>query len=254
MRIYYDLHLHSCLSPCGSDDMTPANLVNMAKLLGFDMIALTDHNSCRNVPAAVAAGKEAGIIVVPGMELCTEEEAHVVCLFPNVETSLEFSEFVREKSAQVENRPEIFGNQLVVNERDEVVDREEILLINAAGISVNEVSGLVRQRGGTAFPAHVDKSAYSVISNLGAVPPEAEFTAAEISPRGNVREVLEHNPELKELLLLTNSDAHYLENMLDPKEWLDLPECSIPCFLEVLNGRKEGKSSINTNFFNSFLA
>ena len=88
MKLRYDLHLHSCLSPCGDMDMTPNNLVGMAKLLGYDLIALTDHNSCLNTPAAVKAGQRLGVTVVPGMELCTREEAHVVCLFPTVEAAL----------------------------------------------------------------------------------------------------------------------------------------------------------------------
>ena len=92
MKLKYDFHLHSCLSPCGDNDMTPYNLVNMAKLMGYDIIALTDHNSCLNCPAAIKAGQEAGITVVPGMELCTSEEIHTVCLFPTLEKALEFLE------------------------------------------------------------------------------------------------------------------------------------------------------------------
>ena len=84
----YDLHLHSCLSPCGDTDMTPNNLVNMAALLGCDIIALTDHNTCRNTPAAVKVGQATDVLVIPGMELCTAEEAHVVCLFETVEDAL----------------------------------------------------------------------------------------------------------------------------------------------------------------------
>ena len=90
MKLRYDLHLHSCLSPCGDMDMTPNNIVGMAKLLGYDIIALTDHNTCRNTPAAVQAGERQGLVVVPGMELCTREEAHVVCLFPTAEAALAF--------------------------------------------------------------------------------------------------------------------------------------------------------------------
>ena len=92
MRVYYDLHIHSCLSPCGDNDMTPNNIVNMSLLNGMDMIALTDHNSCKNCRAAVRAGEEAGVTVVPGMELTTSEEAHVVCLFPTVEQAEAFGE------------------------------------------------------------------------------------------------------------------------------------------------------------------
>ena len=157
MKLRYDLHLHSCLSPCGDTDMTPNNIVGMAKLLGYDIIALTDHNSCLNTPAAVKVGQRLGVTVVPGMELCTREEAHVVCLFPTVEAALAFGERVREKSPEILNRPEIFGEQLVLDEEDQVIGKEEKLLIAAADIGIYEVLPLARSYGGTAFPAHVDK-------------------------------------------------------------------------------------------------
>lgn len=235
MKLFYDLHLHSCLSPCGDDDMTPYNLVNMAKLLGYDIIALTDHNSCRNVASAVRVGEQAGLVVVPGMELCTQEEAHVVCLFPDVPAAEAFGAFVREKSMPVKNRPEIFGRQLVMNEADEVLGEEEILLINATQISVDSALREARRFGGTAFPAHVDKPAYSVIAALGAIPTEAGFHTAEVSFSGDPEGLKQTHPELSGMLILRNSDAHYLEHMRDPEQVLDLPEASAPALIQLLD-------------------
>ncbi len=236
MRIFYDLHLHSCLSPCGSEDMTPSNLVNMACLLGYDVIALTDHNSCLNTPAAVELGKQNGLLVLPGMELCTSEEAHVVCLFPNVKAAMGFHQYVTERSAKIKNRPEIFGHQTIMDEKETVIGEEETLLLNAVTISVNDVTAAVKKFFGAAFPAHVDKSAFSVIASLGVIPPEASFAAAEISSSGNVGKLLAANPELNEKILLRNSDAHYLENMPEPRDWLDLPEKTPECLIAALNG------------------
>ena len=106
MRRYrYDLHTHSCLSPCVDNDMTPNNLVNMAALLGCEILAVTDHNTCRNAPAAVRVGEAAGVLVIPGMELCTAEEAHVVCLFETVEAALAFDEYVAAHTMHIPNRP-----------------------------------------------------------------------------------------------------------------------------------------------------
>jgi PHP family Zn ribbon phosphoesterase len=215
--------------------MTPNNLVNMALLLGYGIIALTDHNSCRNVPAAVRAGAAGGLPVVPGMELCTQEEAHVICLFPTVEAALDFDRYVAQRIPKIRNRPEIFGRQTVMDERDTVVGEEETLLLNAVSVSVNHVHRLARGFGGTAFPAHVDKSAYSVLSSLGSLPPEADFTAAEISAKGDVQVLLQRNPELRDLILLKNSDAHYLENMPDPSASVLLPEKSPECLIAALN-------------------
>ncbi len=237
MRIYYDLHLHSCLSPCGSEDMTPANLVNMAHLLGYDMIALTDHNSCLNTPAAVRLGEQAGIVVVPGMELCTSEEAHVICLFPNVAAAMGFHEYVAKRSAGITNRPEIFGRQVIMDETETVLGEEETLLLNATAVSVNQVAAVAGNFGGAAFPAHVDKNAFSVIASLGFIPPEAGFAAAEISAAGDVDKLLKTNPELNGKILLRNSDAHYLENMPEPCAWLALPEKTPECLIAALSGR-----------------
>lgn len=239
MRVYYDLHLHSCLSPCADDDMTPNNIVNMALLLGYDMIAVTDHNSCRNIPAAVRAGEANGLTVVPGMELCTAEEAHVICLFPTVEAAIGFDRFVSERMPPVKNRPEIFGRQTVMDENDNVTGREDILLLNAAAIGVNSVRETVRRFGGTAFPAHVDRSAYSVLANLGGIPPEAGFTAAEISAKGDVPALLKQHRELAEMTLLFNSDAHTLEGMPDRNALVILPEKSPQCLIAALEEKTD---------------
>ena len=235
MKLRYDLHLHSCLSPCGDNDMTPNNIVGMAGLLGYDIIALTDHNSCRNTPAAVEAGKRAGITVVPGMELCTREEAHVVCLFPKVEAALSFGEWVEKRSPKIPNRPEIFGEQLILDQEDQVIGKESRLLIAAADSGLYEVLGLARSYGGTAFPAHVDKDSYSITASLGGIPPEIGFCTAELSARANREEQLGRYPELKGMRLLRDSDAHYLENMPDPEAVLELEENTAECLIALLD-------------------
>ena len=178
MELNYDFHLHSCLSPCGDNDMTPYNLVNMAKVMGLDVIALTDHNTCLNCPAAIKAGEEAGILVIPGMELCTDEEVHVVCLFPDVEKALEFSQYVRQRIPPVENREKIFGQQLIMDHRDNVIGTENLLLTTAADVSLDKVPEIIKNFGGVAFPAHIDRSSYSVISTLGMIDEYMGFASA----------------------------------------------------------------------------
>lgn len=152
MRLSYDLHIHSCLSPCGDADMTPNNIVHMALLAGFDMIALTDHNTCGNCPALLTVAREAGLTAVPGMELCTAEEAHVVCLFPELEAAMAFDAAVAPTLPPVRNRPDIFGEQLMMDAGDEIVGRRDILLTTASSISVEEVLPLARSFGGPPFP------------------------------------------------------------------------------------------------------
>lgn len=242
MRRYrYDLHTHSCLSPCGDNDMTPNNLVNMAALLGCEILAVTDHNTCRNAPAAVRVGEAAGVLVIPGMELCTAEEAHVVCLFEAVEAALAFDEYVAAHTMHIPNRPEIFGEQLILNERDEEISRIDRLLITATEISVNDVQALVASYGGVAFPAHVDKDAYSVTAALGAIPPEAGFRAAELSGGADRAAVLRLYPELQDMILLRDSDAHYLHLMQENMAQVELPARTAGALLDVLRGCGPGR-------------
>lgn len=235
MRLYYDLHLHSCLSPCGDDDMTPHDLVQMAALLGLNAIALTDHNTCGNCPAAAEVARELGLLFLPGMELCTAEEAHVVCLFPSVEQALAFESIVRPALPPIPNRPDIFGEQVIRNAADEPIGTHPTLLTIASGISVDQVVGLARAHGGTAFPAHVDRPSYSVIASLGTVP-EVGFTAAEISTSGDPVALCQRHPVLNGLPLLLNSDAHRLEDIAEPHAWLELSEATPAALIAALNG------------------
>lgn len=237
MNLKYDFHLHSCLSPCGDNDMTPYNLVNMAKLLGYDIIALTDHNSCLNCPAALKAGEEAGITVVPGMELCTSEEIHAVCLFPDLKNALEFSDYVKSTMPPVKNDASIFGEQLIMDSTDRIIGNEEILLTAASEISIDDAVKEVSRFGGAVFPAHLDRASYSVLSVLGFMYPEMGFAAAEFTHKAYIPQYEEKHPLLKEMKKLRNSDAHYLENMVEPLVKIDLPECSAEAVVSYLNSK-----------------
>ena len=234
MRLYYDLHLHSCLSPCGDNDMTPWNLVNMAKILGLDIIALTDHNTCGNCRSAMKVGESAGITVVPGMELCTAEEVHCVCLFDDICKAEAFSEYVKTTMPPVKNREEIFGQQLLMDGGDGILGKEEILLTVASGISIDGLPELVSEYGGVCFPAHIDRESYSVLSSLGDFPPELKVSAFELTPRADERYYFENYGYLSGKRLLRSSDAHYLENMREREFYLELEENSARALINYI--------------------
>ena len=196
MNLAYDLHIHSCLSPCGDDDMTPANIAGMAALKGLEAVALTDHNTCRNCPAFMAAAEEYGVLAVPGMEINTSEEVHAVCLFPNLEAALGFDAYVYGKLIQFPNNEAIFGKQQIYNEQDQVCGTEPNLLINATEISFDGLWELVRSYGGVMFPAHVDKTANSLIANLGFIPPDSRFKTAEVKDLKKLHQLRKDNPYL----------------------------------------------------------
>lgn len=236
MTLRYDLHLHSCLSPCGSEDMTPYNLVNMAALLELDIIALTDHNTAGNCRSAMLAGREAGIVVVPGMELCTAEEIHVVCLFPDIDRAEAFSAFVHENMLPFPNDPAVFGRQFFMDAGDGVLGEEEIMLVGASTIGIDGLPALLTQYGGFCYPAHIDRPSYSIIASLGTIEPYMGFSCAEISRDGAVAAITEQYPALRNMRIMRSSDAHYLENMCEALDTLDLPENTPPALIEYLRG------------------
>ena len=214
----YDLHIHTCLSPCGDDDMTPPNVANMAALMGLSVIAVTDHNSCRNAGAVMAAARESRLplTVIPGMEVTTSEEVHVVCLFPDLDSALAAGEEVYASLLPVKNDPSIFGNQLLMGPREEPLGQVEKLLISATGLSVDQMPAFAQKYGGVAFPAHIDRDANSVFSNLGFFPHEAGFPLAEVRRPEKFFAGGAHRDILGRYPILRNSDAHRLGDIKDP--------------------------------------
>lgn len=235
ISLYYDLHMHSCLSPCGSEDMTPYNIMGMAALKGLDVIAVTDHNSCRNCPAVLAAAKEYGILAVPGMELTTSEEVHALCYFPDLERALAFDAYVYPRILDVKNREDIFGRQEIYGTDDRPSGVEERLLISATSISFEGLWELVVSFGGVMVPAHIDKNANSLIANLGFVAEDSRFAAAELFDIRALHGLRKNNPYLERCRILVDSDAHYLEDIREPEFTLAVRERSVPAVLEALS-------------------
>ena len=238
MKLYYDFHIHSCLSPCGDADMTPNNIVNYAKIMGYDVIALTDHNTALNCPAVAKIAEENGITFIPGMELCTSEEVHIVCLFYTLEDALNFSEYVKSTMPPIKNKPSVFGEQLICDENDNVIGQEEILLVTASGISTEKVVKKVAEFNGICYPAHIDRSSFSILSNLGTIDEYFGFKCAEIYDILKEDELKKKHPYLEKLKTLSDSDAHYLENMRIPQQIIDVPENNIKSILDYLNKKK----------------
>lgn len=217
----YDLHIHSCLSPCGDNEMTVNNIVNMAFLKELDVIALTDHNSSRNCPAFMEAARKVGIRAIPGMEINTSEEIHAVCLFPSLEQAMDFDSYVFSTMPPVKNRPKIFGDQIIVDENDEPIGSIDTLLITASGVSYSELPDLMKQYGGIFFPSHIDRSSNSLLAIMGGVPEDVVFPFFEFYHLGLYEETMEKYPILKGKPWLHNSDAHYLWDIAEPVRQLD---------------------------------
>lgn len=215
-------------------DMTPNNIVGMAKVKGLDIIAVADHNSALNLPAVKCIADEMGILLLPAIEAETREEVHVLCYFPSVQSALEFGATLRKHLSEMPNMPDFFGEQAILNENDERTGTEERLLLQSTTLSIDELSALCREMGGVPVPAHINRTSNSLINNLGFIPPNLNFTTIEIYQALPVPEIAAaHNYHN-----LYSSDAHYLSDILERESFITLKERSIKAALEYFASPK----------------
>jgi 3',5'-nucleoside bisphosphate phosphatase len=236
MKWFYDLHIHSCLSPCSDEDMTPNNIVNMACLKGLDIIAVSDHNSVDQVQTVMALGQQAGLLVVPAMELCTAEEIHLLCLFPDFAAADRVAGLVFAGMTVPVNRPDIFGHQWILNVEDEPLREETRMLLAASGMDVDTALRAVDEVGGVVVPAHVDRDAYSMVATLGLIPPEYGLRVVEVTAACPPCDEAERAGVVsaERPACLRNSDAHHLWAISEPEHAVELSERTIAALLEAL--------------------
>ena len=234
MELFADLHIHSCLSPCGDNDMTPCNIGGMAKIKGLDIIALTDHNAARNLPAMAEVCQAYGLLLVPGMEITTREEVHVLGYFPTVEAALDFGELVREHLPKKKNKPSFFGDQRVMNSDDEIIAEEDALLIGATDFSLSETARRVREFGGVPVPAHINRGSHGLLISLGFMPEEPLFPTVEMW-----RMLPCDEGALRGRHVLHSSDAHCLGDIQEREHALRLPHRSVADLLDWMRSKKE---------------
>lgn len=234
-RLSYDMHIHTCLSPCGDNNSTPANVVGMAALAGLDVIAICDHNTCKNLPAAMACGEAYGVIVIPGMELTTSEDVHVLCYFYTLEDALAFGEYVEQNHMRIPNKPDYFGDQLIMNEDDEEIGIIDWFLPAASNISFDDVADALKPYNGLMVPAHINKSSTSVLANLGFLPIDSNFTTCEIQTIDKIGELRDQHAYLKKCHILSSSDAHQLEDIHEAEFFLHAEERSVKAILDYLS-------------------
>ncbi len=229
MDIAVDLHIHSALSPCADDDMTPNNIVNMALIKGLDAIAITDHNSCRNVEAVIKVAASR-LAVIPGMEVQSREEVHLLCYFNDLDKLQDFGALIRSRLPDMANVPQIFGRQLVIDERDEIIGEEEVMLISSVDLFIDEILHEVGIRDGVLIPAHIDRSSYSIISQLGFIPDSFKGHVLELSKA--CKGMAFDYPKER---IIRSSDAHRLWEILEREVFLSVDSLSIMDILKTLS-------------------
>jgi hypothetical protein len=204
-KIRADLHMHTCLSPCGDDQMRATAIVGQALKAGLDMIGICDHNSAENAGSVMTAGARAGLAVIPGMEITSREEVHILGLFRTTDGLMDLQEVVYE-NLHGENDRETFGPQFVIDDRDCVVAENNRLLIAATGLSVEQVVGAIHQFGGLAIASHIDRERFGIIGQLGFIPEGLGLDAVEVADASLSQWDYAYP-------VVASSDAHYLEDV-----------------------------------------
>jgi len=202
------MHIHSCLSPCGDWEMSPKRIIEKSLEKNLDIIGICDHNSAENVEAVIKAGDGKGIRVVPGMEICSKEEVHVLSFFETSKQALLMQDYVYE-NLPGENSPDTFGYQIIADENDEVSGENQRLLIGATNLSVSKIVDKIHLLNGICIASHVDRPVFGIISQLGFIPPDLLLDGVEISWRIEPSEAMKQMPDIKRFPFIVSSDAHF---------------------------------------------
>lgn len=203
-----DLHMHSCLSPCSDWAMSPKKIIQKSREVGLDLIALCDHNSAENAGAAMREGNKQGLPVLPGLEICSREEVHILALFEALDPALEMQAYVY-ANLPGENNSEVFGFQVIANEEDEVMGENPRLLIGATRLGLHDIVEKTHVLGGISIASHVDRPAYGIINQLGFIPEDLNLDGLEVSSRIKLAEAAQTIPGIGNYSCVTASDAHY---------------------------------------------
>ncbi len=206
--------MHTVLSPCAEVEMIPPLIVERALDNNIRLIAITDHNSSANFLAVQKAAEDTSLVVLPGVELQTHEEVHTLCLFDHYSQVLQFQRIIDRSLPNIQNQPEHFGEQFIVDETGDFIRREERLLLSSTDLTLKEAWQFVIEIGGIFIPAHVNRKAYGLIENLGFMPTDIEVNAVEISRHLSPEDALKKFPQLKGYPLIQNGDVHRLNEFL----------------------------------------
>jgi PHP family Zn ribbon phosphoesterase len=207
-----DLHIHTVLSPCGGLDMSPVNIVRQASEKKLDIIAITDHNSTKHCRSAQEIGRKYGITVLAGAEINTMEEVHCITFFENIDKAEEFQQYIDENLMVIQNKPEVFGYQYIVDEDENILGEEERLLGAAMMKGIDEIAEEVHRLNGIFIPAHINRRHSGIYNQLGILPSDLKADALEIFPF-EFDLFRKNHPEIEKYSLITNSDSHHLERI-----------------------------------------
>jgi PHP family Zn ribbon phosphoesterase len=236
MELAADLHIHSALSPCADNDMTPNNIINMAILKGLDLISVTDHNSSFNLPALMHAAVEKGIMFIPGIEVQTKEEVHMLCYFKSIANAVKFGDIIYESLPDIKINESLFGEQLIFDSDDNITGKLDKLLLSSACFTIGDLLSLVDEYEGACIPAHIDRSSFSILSNLGFIPENLNIKAVEVAVKETASFASPLYPLIKGFRTIKSSDAHYLWDISERENFIQLDDLTMTNVFKYLKG------------------
>lgn len=228
-----DLHIHTCLSACADKNMTPCTIVQEAMSKGLEVIAITDHNSALNLPAAMVEAKNTDILIIPGIEVETREEIHLLCYFPDVNAALIMSKMLYNALPEIYNFPEWADIQCVIGEDGQISAEVKKLMVVAVRYSLDEVVDMCEKLGGVSVPAHVNRELGSMLTVLGEIPKKHGLRTVELYTSLLCPDYIIK----KDFNIIFSSDAHSKGDMLPAKHFIELREKSIDAFLEFIRNK-----------------
>jgi PHP family Zn ribbon phosphoesterase len=239
-----DLHIHTLLSPCGSLEMSPVNIIKAALKAHLDIIAITDHNSTKQAPLIKKMAEKAGLFVLCGAEINSREEVHCLTLFETEDQLCEFQKFLDQHLLPFPNKPELFGDQIVVDEDEMIVETIDHLLIRALDSGINEIEKKVHELEGLFIPAHIDRPFNGLFSQLGFFPESLIVDALELSSNATTKEWISSGRLPKNKVCIRSSDAHYLDRIGADFTNFEIKEPSFKEIKWALNNEKMRKTII----------
>ena len=234
-RYAVDLHIHTCLSPCGDSRMIPPKIIDTAEKQGIDIIGITDHNSAENVGAVIEASKNRGVVILGGMEITTAEEVHILTLFDSYENLMEMQSYVY-SHLHGTNDPDAFGQQWVVDAEGYILDVNPKLLGGATDVPIGTLVNEAKKRGGLVIASHVDRESFGIIGQLGFIPEDFEADAIELSPSHKQSRLPAPDPRFPRVFF---SDAHSPEHMGGSRTWVHLCDPTVSELKMALQGKQD---------------
>lgn len=240
-----DLHTHTVLSPCGDLEMSPLNIVQQAKNKGVDILGITDHNTTKNCKALEKAAKKHDLFILKGAEVNTKEEVHCLAFFEKDDELFEFQQYIDIHLPKIKNDIKKFGYQVVVDQNENIIEHIDWLLISALDVTIEQIEKKVHELNGLFIPAHIDRSRYSVISQLGFVPNDLNFDALELSKFVSKNKFVDENNYLADYTFIQSSDAHFVDNIGDITTSFLMQERSFVEIRKALKSQNNRKVLVN---------